>query len=105
MNPAEVNVVLPDPEPHGEDGRLGLRALLLVRDGVTPQVGPPPPVARLKESNAEKNETLFGHVRALSQIRVDINKCRQKRTIRCHDSAKHTTHNWQADDKGNPGGK
>ena len=54
VNPAEVYVVLPHPEAHGEHGRLGLRPLLLVRDGVTPQVGPPPPVARLKESNAEK---------------------------------------------------
>ena len=53
MNPAEVNVVLPDPEPHGEDGRLGLRALLLVRYGVPPQVGPTTPVAhRLKEKQA-----------------------------------------------------
>ena len=54
VNPAEVYVVLPHPEAHGEHGRLGLRPLLLVRDGVTPQVGPPTPVARLKESNAEK---------------------------------------------------
>ena len=48
VNPAEVYVVLPDPEPHGEHGRLGLRTLLLVRYDVAAQLGPPSPVARLK---------------------------------------------------------
>ena len=48
VNPAEVYVVLPDPEPHGEHGRLGLRPLLLVRYDVVAQLGPPSPVARLK---------------------------------------------------------
>ena len=54
VNPAEVDVVLPDPEPHGEDGRLGLRALLLVRYAVGAQLGPPSsPVARLKKRKAD----------------------------------------------------
>ena len=74
VNPAEVDVVLPDPEPHGEDGRLGLRALLLVRYAVGAQLGPPSsPVARLKaESGYNKmrerhDSDIF---RIPSQIRV-----------------------------------
>ena len=47
VNPSEVYVVLPDPEPHGEHGRLGLRTLLLVRYDVAAQLGPPLPSDRL----------------------------------------------------------
>ena len=59
--------------------------------GKNGQVGPPPPVARLKESERENAECGFGRFCALSQILVDINRCRQKRTIRCHDSARSDT--------------
>ena len=68
--------------------RITAKSCFMGKNG---QVVPPPPVARLKESERENEECGFGRFRALSQIRVDINKCRQKRTIRCHDSATHST--------------
>ena len=54
VNPALVDVVLPDPELQREDGRLRLRHRLLVGDGVPPQVRPPAPVAHRLQSKERK---------------------------------------------------
>ena len=56
MNPALVDVVLPDPELQGEDGRLRLRRRLLVGDGEPPQLRPPARVAHRLKGKGRKGE-------------------------------------------------